>query len=144
MTAISMRSPWRSRMSSIRGHPGWVVTDAVWPPSRSARAPSWASTTDILTELRRAALLHDIGKLLVPIAFLEKPAELTDAERRVVDEHARAGAAVLGRSRAFARLAPLTVAHHERLDGNGMFPAVSDERSRWPPASWPSPTAMRR
>ncbi len=72
-------------------------------------------------------LLHDIGKLLVPISFLEKPAELTDAERRVVDEHARAGAAVLGRSRAFARLAPLTVAHHERLDGNGMFPAVADE-----------------
>ena len=81
----------------------------------------------ILTELRRAALLHDIGKLLVPIATLEKPAELTEAERRVVDEHARVGAAVLGRSRASARLAPLTVAHHERLDGNGMFPAVSDE-----------------
>jgi HD-GYP domain-containing protein (c-di-GMP phosphodiesterase class II) len=81
----------------------------------------------LLTDLRRASLLHDIGKLLVPIAFLEKPAELTDAERRVVDEHARAGAAVLGRSRAFARLAPLTVAHHERLDGNGMFPAVADE-----------------
>lgn len=83
--------------------------------------------THILTELRRAALLHDIGKLLVPITTLEKPAELTEAERRVVDEHARAGAAVLARSRAFARLAPLTVAHHERLDGNGMFPAVSDE-----------------
>jgi HD-GYP domain-containing protein (c-di-GMP phosphodiesterase class II) len=83
--------------------------------------------THVLTELRRAALLHDIGKLLVPIATLEKPAELTEAERRVVDEHARAGAAVLARSRAFARLAPLTVAHHERLDGNGMFPAVSDE-----------------
>ncbi len=83
--------------------------------------------TRVLTELRRAALLHDIGKLLVPIATLEKPAELTEAERRVVDEHARTGAAVLARSRAFARLAPLIVAHHERLDGNGMFPAVADE-----------------
>ena len=81
----------------------------------------------VLTDLRRAALLHDIGKLLVPIATLEKPAELTEAERRVVDEHARVGAAVLARSRAFARLAPLTVAHHERLDGNGMFPAAVDE-----------------
>ena len=79
-------------------------------------------------DLRRAALLHDIGKLLVPIATLEKPAELTEAERRVVDEHARAGAAVLAGSRAFAGLAPLTVAHHERLDGNGMFPALADDR----------------
>ena len=34
----------------------------------------------------------------------------------------RTSAAVLGRSRALARLAPLVVAHHERLDGNGMFP----------------------
>ena len=85
-------------------------------------------THHILTELRRAALLHDIGKLLVPISvLLEKPAELTEAERRVIDEHARAGASVLGRSSAFAGLAPLTVAHHERLDGNGMFPAVADE-----------------
>ncbi len=82
----------------------------------------------LMTDLRRASLLHDIGKLRVPISFLEKPAELTDAERRVVDEHARAGAAVLGRSRALARLAPLIVAHHERLDGNGMFPAVTDEK----------------
>lgn len=82
----------------------------------------------LLTDVRRAALLHDIGKLLVPISYLEKPAELTDAERRVVDEHARTGAAVLARSRALAPLASLVVAHHERLDGNGMFPAVSDER----------------
>jgi putative nucleotidyltransferase with HDIG domain len=79
------------------------------------------------TDLRRAGLLHDIGKLLVPITFLEKPAELTDAERAVVDEHARTGAAILQRSRAFASLGPLIVAHHERLDGYGMFPAIKDD-----------------
>ena len=79
------------------------------------------------TDLRRAGLLHDIGKLLVPITFLEKPAELTDAERAVVEEHARTGAAILQRSRAFARLGPLVVAHHERLDGYGMFPVIKDE-----------------
>jgi len=79
------------------------------------------------TDLRRAGLLHDIGKLLVPITFLEKPAELTDAERAVVEEHARTGAAILQRSRAFATLGPLVVAHHERLDGYGMFPVIKDE-----------------
>ena len=78
-------------------------------------------------DLRRAGLLHDIGKLLVPITFLEKPAELTDAERAVVEEHARTGAAILQRSRAFATLGPLVVAHHERLDGYGMFPVIKDE-----------------
>jgi HD-GYP domain-containing protein (c-di-GMP phosphodiesterase class II) len=81
----------------------------------------------LLVDLRRAALLHDIGKLLVPVGYLEKPGQLTDAERRVIDEHARTSAAVLGRSRALARLAPLVVAHHERLDGNGMLPTIADE-----------------
>jgi HD-GYP domain-containing protein (c-di-GMP phosphodiesterase class II) len=81
----------------------------------------------LVVDLRRAALLHDIGKLLVPISYLEKPAELTDAERRVIDEHPRTSAAVLGRSRALVRLAPLVVAHHERLDGNGMFPTLAND-----------------
>jgi HD-GYP domain-containing protein (c-di-GMP phosphodiesterase class II) len=81
----------------------------------------------LLVDLRRAALLHDVGKLLVPIAYLEKPSQLTDLERRIIDEHARTSAAVLGRSRALARLAPLVVAHHQRLDGNGMFPTVADD-----------------
>jgi HD-GYP domain-containing protein (c-di-GMP phosphodiesterase class II) len=81
----------------------------------------------LLMDLRRAALLHDVGKLLVPVAYLEKPGQLTDLERRIIDEHARTSAAVLGRSRALARLAPLVVAHHQRLDGNGMFPTVADD-----------------
>lgn len=81
----------------------------------------------LLVDLRRAALFHDVGKLLVPISYLEKPGQLTDLERRIIDEHARTSAAVLARSRALARLAPLVVAHHQRLDGNGMFPTVADE-----------------
>lgn len=81
----------------------------------------------LLSDLRRAALFHDVGKLLVPVAYLEKPGQLSDAERRVIDEHPRTSAAVLGRSRALARLTPLVVAHHERLDGNGMFPTLDDE-----------------
>jgi HD-GYP domain-containing protein (c-di-GMP phosphodiesterase class II) len=68
-----------------------------------------------------------VGKLLVPIAYLEKPGQLTDAERRVIEEHARTSAAVVARSRALAGLSPLVVAHHERLDGNGMFPTLTDE-----------------
>ena len=81
----------------------------------------------VADDVRRAALLHDIGKLLVPIAFLEKPDALSAHERRVVDEHARAGAAVLERSRVLGGLAPLIAAHHERLDGTGRFPAMVDD-----------------
>ncbi len=79
--------------------------------------------------LRRAGLLHDIGKLLVPIEYLEKPAQLTDHERQVVREHPLVGAAVLERSRLLTGLAPLVVGHHERLDGDGAFPPFADPRT---------------
>jgi len=81
----------------------------------------------VADDVRRAALLHDIGKLLVPIAFLEKPQALSAHEQSVVDEHARAGAAVLERSRVLGGLAPLIAAHHARLDGTGLFPAMVDD-----------------
>jgi putative nucleotidyltransferase with HDIG domain len=83
--------------------------------------------TRVGDDVRRAALLHDIGKLVVPIAFLEKPGELSEHERRVIGEHARAGATVLARSRVLGTLAPLIAGHHERLDGTGTFPTMLDD-----------------
>jgi putative nucleotidyltransferase with HDIG domain len=79
-------------------------------------------------ELRRAGLLHDIGKLLVPIAYLEKAAELTEREREVIQGHARIGGEILRRSRVLAGLAPLVEGHHERLDGEGHFPNFAQPR----------------
>jgi response regulator RpfG family c-di-GMP phosphodiesterase len=81
----------------------------------------------VADDVRRAALLHDIGKLLVPIAYLERPDQLTEQERQVVDGHARAGAAVLERSHVLGGLAPLIEGHHEPLDGTGRFPAMIDD-----------------
>jgi HD-GYP domain-containing protein (c-di-GMP phosphodiesterase class II) len=81
----------------------------------------------IAVEVRRAALLHDLGKLLVPIAYLEKPAALSAHEKHVIDDHARFGAAVLERSRVLGGLAPLIAGHHERLDGSGRFPVLVDD-----------------
>jgi putative nucleotidyltransferase with HDIG domain len=81
----------------------------------------------VADDVRRAALLHDIGRLLVPIAFLEKPGRLSDHERHVVDSHAAAGAAVLERSRVLGGLAPLIAAHHEPLTGTGRFPRMIDD-----------------
>jgi HD-GYP domain-containing protein (c-di-GMP phosphodiesterase class II) len=81
----------------------------------------------VAVDVRRAALLHDLGKLLVPIAYLEKPAALSAHEKHVIDDHARFGAAVLARSRVLGGLAPLVAGHHERLDGTGRFPVLVDD-----------------
>jgi putative nucleotidyltransferase with HDIG domain len=71
--------------------------------------------------LRRAALLHDIGKLSVPNAILEKPAKLTAEEWRVVKNHPYYTLEILRRIPGFDRLSHDAAAHHEKLDGSGYW-----------------------
>jgi putative nucleotidyltransferase with HDIG domain len=74
-----------------------------------------------LTRLRRAALLHDIGKLAVPNAILDKPGKLTDAEWAVVKQHPAHTLHVLQQVPVFRELAEDAANHHERVDGQGYF-----------------------
>jgi putative nucleotidyltransferase with HDIG domain len=76
-----------------------------------------AGNTCIL--VRRAALLHDIGKLSVSNAILEKPGKLTAAEWTVMRMHPAYTKTILRNIRGFDQLAYVAAAHHERLDGTG-------------------------
>lgn len=69
--------------------------------------------------LRRGALLHDVGKLGVSNAILDKPGRLDAREWQAVQAHALHTEAILSRIGAFAELARVAAAHHERLDGTG-------------------------
>ncbi|MCU0832786.1 MAG: HD domain-containing protein [Rhizobiaceae bacterium] len=69
--------------------------------------------------LRRAALLHDIGKLGVSARILNKPAKLDPEEWQEMRGHAAHSERILSRIPAFAELAEVGGAHHERLDGKG-------------------------
>lgn len=69
--------------------------------------------------LRRAAVLHDVGKLGVSSAILEKPASLDEREWEEMRNHASHTRAILGRIGALADLADVAAAHHERIDGTG-------------------------
>jgi putative nucleotidyltransferase with HDIG domain len=73
---------------------------------------------DLIT-LRRAALLHDIGKLGISSRILDKPGRLTDGEMAEMRKHPRYTLEILTRVRRFARFAELAASHHERLDGSG-------------------------
>jgi HD-GYP domain-containing protein (c-di-GMP phosphodiesterase class II) len=69
--------------------------------------------------LRRAALLHDVGKLGVSNMILDKPGKLDEAEWQSMRQHANHSESILTRIPAFAELAEIGGAHHERLDGRG-------------------------
>jgi HD-GYP domain-containing protein (c-di-GMP phosphodiesterase class II) len=79
-----------------------------------------------LRDLRRAALLHDIGKLSISNRILDKPAALTRSEFAEVREHPIVTERILSRVPGCEHLAPLAAAHHERLDGSG-YPRGLDE-----------------
>jgi putative nucleotidyltransferase with HDIG domain len=69
--------------------------------------------------VRRAALLHDVGKLGVSNAILEKPGKLTADEWSAMKMHPAYTKQILQKIRGFEQLAEVAGAHHERLDGTG-------------------------
>ncbi|WP_309265483.1 HD-GYP domain-containing protein [Aeromonas salmonicida] len=69
--------------------------------------------------LKRGALLHDVGKLGVSNAILDKPGKLDADEWVAVQMHAAYTEEILSRIGAFKELAQVAGAHHERLDGKG-------------------------
>jgi HD-GYP domain-containing protein (c-di-GMP phosphodiesterase class II)/DNA-binding CsgD family transcriptional regulator len=71
------------------------------------------------TELRRAGLLHDLGRSGVPAAVWNKVSPLTIHEAKRVKEHPSLTELVLARSSALGHLGTLAGLHHERLDGSG-------------------------
>ena len=70
-------------------------------------------------DLRRAGLLHDIGKLAISNQILDKPGKLTDDEFATVKEHPAYSLRILQRAPCFASIADLASDHHERIDGTG-------------------------
>src|ERR1700691_1534825 len=77
------------------------------------------------TLVRRAALLHDIGKLSVSHAILEKPGKLTPEEWSVMRMRPAYTRTILKNISGFENLAYVASAHHERLDGSGYPEALA-------------------
>ncbi len=82
-------------------------------------AEGMALAPGVITMVRRAALLHDIGKLSVSNSILEKPGKLTEAEWKIMRMHSVYTRIILEKISGFENLAFIAGAHHERLDGLG-------------------------
>lgn len=76
---------------------------------------------DEIELIRRAAPLHDVGKVAIPDSILLKPGRLTPEEYAVMKTHTTLGAAMLagGRSEMMQLAEQIALAHHERWDGGG-------------------------
>jgi putative two-component system response regulator len=81
-------------------------------------------------EIRRAAPLHDIGKIGIPDQILLKPGKLTDEEFDVIRTHTTIGAQLLSGSQAplLQRAEEIALTHHERWDGSGYPNGLAGDR----------------
>jgi HD-GYP domain-containing protein (c-di-GMP phosphodiesterase class II)/DNA-binding CsgD family transcriptional regulator len=100
-----MKSPW------TLGHSAGVA--------ELAEAAAWRLGLDDIPAVRRAALLHDLGRVAISSSVWDKPGPLSGADRERVRLHPYYTDRTLARCPGLAALGRLGAAHHERLDGSG-------------------------
>ena len=105
--AVDAKSSW------TRGHSERVAEIAV------AIAEEMAWPEQEVRLIRRGALLHDVGKIGVPGAILDKPGRLTAEEIAMLRTHVEKGVRIIEPLAAFSDVLPILWQHHERLDGSG-------------------------
>lgn len=80
-----------------------------------------------VARVRRAGAVHDVGKIETPVAIMNKPGPLSDAEFEVIKRHAPVGATMVA-GLGDDELTAIVRHHHERLDGNGYPDGLAAER----------------
>jgi len=104
---IDLKSPF------THGHSAAVAKLA------EAAAANLGLAQNEVVSVRRAGLLHDLGRTGVPNGIWDKPGPLTETEWEQVRLHPYHSERILSRSSGLAPLAPLAGMHHERQDGSG-------------------------
>lgn len=72
--------------------------------------------------IRMAGLIHDLGKICVPVEILSKPGQLTEIEHTLIKDHPQVGYEILKEIEFPWPVAQIVLQHHERIDGSG-YPA---------------------
>lgn len=95
----------------------------------AAMAACMDMSDEEVEQVRRAGLIHDIGKVDIPDAILRKPGHLTDTERQIMRTHTDRAVDLGRRLVSLSRELPFREAayHHENFDGSGHYQMIGDE-----------------
>jgi diguanylate cyclase (GGDEF)-like protein len=72
-----------------------------------------------VNDIKTIGTIHDIGKIVIDTAVLEKVTPLTKEEREIIQNHSSIGSRMLSSTHEYTRLAPGVLHHHENMDGTG-------------------------
>ena len=85
----------------------------------SAIAKETGFSEDKIMGIRMAGLLHDIGKIAIPVEILSKPGRLSKTEFELIKNHSQVGYDILNPIKFPWPVSQIVLQHHERLDGSG-------------------------
>jgi putative nucleotidyltransferase with HDIG domain len=94
----------------------------------SATARSLGLPEETVVRIELAGRLHDIGKVAIPDAILEKPGPLNSKEWEMMRTHTEIGARIVGAAPALHDVAEIVRCHHERHDGSGYPDGLRGDR----------------
>jgi putative nucleotidyltransferase with HDIG domain len=135
-TEEAMRSLERAYSGVLAILSKFIETIDADTEAHCVRVAAWAVTisrelglkSNLVEEVRIAALLHDVGKVNVSVDILRKAAALSTDERRTIQEHAAGGADLVRPiGGILANIADAVEAHHENYDGTGYAGLTGDE-----------------
>jgi two-component system, cell cycle response regulator len=112
-TGAALLQVLEEREPELRGHLDQVAELAV------AAGNALGLFGEELEDVARAAQLHDVGKVAIPDAILQKPGELDQSEWDFIKRHTIVGARILRAAPALDTVAAIVRASHERFDGTG-------------------------
>jgi len=108
-----------ARDSYTAGHSGRVAQYSAGMASKLGLKPAEVA------EIRRGALFHDIGKIVISDSVLKKVGPLSPEERALINRHPAVGCELLSGMKTMRRLLPIVYHHHEHLDGSGYPDGIS-------------------
>ncbi len=123
-------------LGTVKSLSNAIDAKSPWTAGHSARVTSYALTIgrrmsfqeDDLEDLELGGLLHDVGKIGIYDAILNKPSPLTREEFEVIKGHPLRGVELLEPIKQLNRIIPCVRHHHERLDGAGYPDGLRGER----------------
>ena len=122
-------------MSIVRSFAAALDAKSAWTAGHSERVTTYAvaiagaleADKAFLEEVRTCGLLHDVGKIGIPEALLDKTDRITAHEYETIRQHPIKGAQILEHIHSFGNIIPGIKYHHERWDGLGTPEGLSGD-----------------
>lgn len=116
----SKSRPWWVSINALSNYVDWVYTHSIDVALISLTIANQLKCSRAkMHEICLGALLHDIGKMLIPKHIIEKPGKLSEQEKVLVRQHCELGGCIVKGFGLPKSCTDIILQHHERLDGSG-------------------------